>query len=108
MPQYSERGKPFVGTLVFRADLFEQRGLRWDTWEQLYDSLQQLKASFPKSRPFGITGDDLLYRAASWFGSGHDRTLVAITRRSASVWGRGIRRTTCAGSLAHTATDCCT
>lgn len=60
MPEYSRSGKPFVGTLLFRADLFEQRGLRWNTWEQLYDSLQQLKATFPKSRPFGITGDDLL------------------------------------------------
>ena len=77
MPQYLPGGTPFLGTLALRADLFERRGLNATTWETLYVALRQLKASFPASWPFGITGDDLLYRAPSWFGSGHDQALVA-------------------------------
>ena len=112
MPQYSQGGKPFVGTLLFRADLFEQRGLRWDTWEQLYDSLQQLKASFPRAGRSAspATTCSIVPRPGSAAGT-TARWSPTITRSSsASVWGRGIRsiRTTCAGSLAHTATDCCT
>ena len=76
-PEYSPRAEPFVATLAFRADLFRQRGLIAETWDQLDSSLRRLKAAFPESRPFGIAQDDLLYRAPSWFGSGHDRRLVA-------------------------------
>ena len=77
IPEYVPGVQPFVATLAFRADLFEQRGLIADTWDQLDASLRHLKAAFPESRPFGITDGELLYRAPSWFGSGHDRRLVA-------------------------------
>jgi len=77
VPEYVPGVEPFVATLAFRADLFRQRGLIAETWDQLDSSLRSLKAAFPESRPFGITQDDLLYRAPSWFGSGHDRRLVA-------------------------------
>ena len=77
VPEYFPAVEPFVATLAFRADLFRRRGLIAETWDQLDSSLRSLKAAFPESLPFGIAQDDLLYRAPSWFGSGHDRRLVA-------------------------------
>jgi putative aldouronate transport system substrate-binding protein len=89
MGTYDPDRIPFAGVLAYRQDIFQDRGLKTDSWQSIRRSLQALKSTYPESYPFGGRFETLLTMMPSWFGSGYDPSNVVYFDNDSAAWRFG-------------------